>query len=60
VFNVWQQNAFIEGYLNEGVPLALNAYAKPADYAPYTGADATERFGLPYRSIFFTYSVQVR
>jgi len=60
VFNVWQQNAFIEGYLDEGVPLALNAYAKPADYAPYTGAGATERFGLPYRSVFFTYSLQVR
>ena len=60
VSNLFQQNAFIRGYLSEGEPLALNGYATPGQYAAYTGAGATERFGLPYRSVFFTYSAQVR
>ena len=60
VFNLFDQDAFIAGYLGEGVPLALNAYATKASYAPYLGAGATERFGLPYRSFFFSYLLQVR
>jgi hypothetical protein len=60
VTNLFQQNAFIEGYLNEGEALALNQYATRADYAPYTGSGETELFGLPYRSIYFTYSLSVR
>ena len=58
--NLFNQNAFIEGLRYEGVPLPLNQYATAADYAPYTGANATELFGLPYRSIFFNYSIQTR
>ncbi len=60
VSNLFNQNAFIEGMLNAGQTLGLNQYATAADYAPYTGAGATELFGLPYRSIYFSYSVQIR
>jgi hypothetical protein len=58
--NLLNQDAFIEGLRYEGVPLALNSYATPSSYAQYTGAAATELFGLPYRSIFFTYALRVR
>jgi hypothetical protein len=57
VFNLFNQDAFIEGLLNEGEPLALNQYATKADYAPYTGSGETEKFGLPYRQIYFTYTL---
>jgi hypothetical protein len=60
VYNLFNQDAFIQGYLGEGVPLALNQYATKASYAPYLGASATELFGLPYRSFFVSYSLQVR
>jgi hypothetical protein len=60
VSNLFNQNAFIEGLLNAGQTLALNQYATAADYASLTGAGATELFGLPYRSIYFSYSVQIR
>lgn len=60
VFNLFNQDAFIEGYLGQGVPLALNAYATKAAYAPYLGAGATERFGLPYQSFFVSYGLSVR
>jgi outer membrane receptor for ferrienterochelin and colicin len=59
VTNLFNQNAFIEGLRYEGVPLALNQYASAADYAQYTGANATEQFGLPYRAVYFTYTFQV-
>lgn len=38
----------------EGVPLPLNSYAQPSAYAPYVGANATEQFGLPFRTIYFS------
>ncbi len=57
VSNLFNQWANIEGLRNIGVPLALNSYATAADYAPYIGAAATERFGLPYRTIFFNYAL---
>jgi len=60
ISNLFNQNAFIEGLRYEGVPLALNQYASAADYAQYTGSNATEQFGLPYRMVFFNYSFQVR
>ena len=60
ISNLFSQNAFIEGLRYEGVPLALNQYATAADYAQYTGANATEQFGLPYRMLFLNYSFQVR
>jgi len=59
IANLFDQHAFIEGYLGEGQPLALNSYASQAQLAPYVGAGATERFGLPYRSIYFNYSLAV-
>jgi len=59
IANLFDQHAFIEGYLGEGQPLALNSYASQAQLAPYVGAGATERFGLPYRSSDFNYSLAV-
>ena len=59
VSNLFNQNAFIEGLRYEGVPLALNQYATAADYAQYTGSNATEQFGLPYRAVYFNYTFQV-
>ena len=58
--NLFNQNAFIEGLRYEGVPLALNSYASPSSYAQYTGAAATELFGLPYRSLFLNYAFRLR
>ncbi|HTV74196.1 MAG TPA: TonB-dependent receptor [Candidatus Acidoferrales bacterium] len=59
VSNLFNQNAFIAGLLHEGEPLALNQYASAADYAPYVGESATERFGLPYRALFLNYELQL-
>ncbi len=58
--NLFNQWANIQGLRNVGVPLALNQYATPADYAPQLGTAATEQFGLPYRTIFFNYAVFTR
>jgi outer membrane receptor for ferrienterochelin and colicin len=55
ITNLFNQAATIEGLRYEGVPLAMNSYATAADYAQYTGANATEKFGLPYRAIFLNY-----
>jgi hypothetical protein len=60
VSNLWNQNAFIYGYLGQGEPLPLNQYATKASYAPYIGAAATEEFGLPYRALFLTYTLQAK
>jgi hypothetical protein len=60
VSNLFDQNAFIDGMMNAGQPLALNQYATAADAAPQVGAGATELFGLPYRSIYFSYSLPLR
>jgi len=59
VDNLFNQDAFIEGYLGQGVPLALNGYAAAASSAPHLGANATERFGIPYRAFFASYAVRV-
>ncbi len=60
VTNLFNQYAFIQGYRYEGVPLPLNSYATAANYSQYTGANATELFGLPYRAIFFNYIWEAR
>ncbi len=60
VSNLFSQYANIEGLRYQGVPLPLNQYATASDYAPYTGANATEWFGLPYRMIFLNYTFQTR
>jgi hypothetical protein len=60
VSNLFSQYANIEGLRYQGVPLPLNQYATAADYAPYTGANATEWFGLPYRMIFVNYTFQTK
>jgi hypothetical protein len=57
VSNLFNQWASIQGLRGEGVPLALNAYATPANYAPLVGNAAPEQFGLPYRAIFFNYAL---
>jgi hypothetical protein len=41
--------------IGEGVPLPLNQYAKPSAYAPYIGDAADEQFGLPFRTVYFSY-----
>ena len=58
--NLFNQYAEIRKLLDEGEPYALNRYATPASYVPYLGAAASERFGLPYRSIFVNASVRMR
>ena len=60
VSNLFNQWANIQGLRGEGVPLALNAYATAANYAPLVGNAATEQFGLPYRTIFFNYALFTR
>jgi outer membrane receptor for ferrienterochelin and colicin len=54
VLNLFNQWATIAGMRYEGVPLPLNGYATPASYAQYIGANATEQFGLPFRTIYFS------
>lgn len=54
VLNLFNQWATIAGLRYEGVPLPLNGYATPGSYAQYTGANATEQFGLPFRTIYFS------
>jgi hypothetical protein len=56
VSNVFDQFADNRGLRYEGVPLSLNHFATAADYAPATGASSTERFGLPFRTIFLSYT----
>ena len=60
VQNLWRNDAFYEGNIGEGYPLALNKLAQPSDYQPFFGAQATEQFGLPFRTIQFNYSFNVR
>ncbi|MFY9859309.1 MAG: hypothetical protein WAK80_02010, partial [Candidatus Cybelea sp.] len=55
VQNLFNQYASIAGLVGDGAPLPLNQYAKPSAYTPYIGAAATEWFGLPFRSIYFSY-----
>jgi outer membrane receptor for ferrienterochelin and colicin len=56
VSNLFNQFADNRGLRYQGVPLALNQYATAADYAQVTGASSTERFGLPFRTIFLSYT----
>jgi hypothetical protein len=60
VSNLFNQWANIQGLRGDGIPLALNAYATPANYAPLVGNAATEQFGLPYRTIFVNYALFTR
>lgn len=57
--NLWNQYATIAGLIGEGVPLPLNQYATPSKYTPYIGTAATEQFGLPFRTIYFSYQLLV-
>jgi hypothetical protein len=59
ILNLFNQWGSIAGLRYQGVPLALNSYAKPSAYAQYTGAAATEQFGLPYRTIYFSYQFTI-
>jgi outer membrane receptor protein involved in Fe transport len=55
VLNVFNQWATIAGLIGQGIPLPLNEFASPSKYAPYIGTAATEQFGLPFRTIYFSY-----
>jgi outer membrane receptor protein involved in Fe transport len=55
VLNLFNQWASIAGLIGEGVPLPLNQYATLSKYTPYIGTAATEQFGLPFRTIYFSY-----
>jgi outer membrane receptor protein involved in Fe transport len=59
VLNLFNQYATIAGLIGEGVPLPLNQYAKPSAYIPYIGVAADEQFGLPFRSVYFSYQFLV-
>ena len=56
---LFNQYSTIAGLIGEGVPLPLNQYAKPSAYAPYIGVAADEQFGLPFRTIYFSYQFLV-
>ncbi|HTZ55140.1 MAG TPA: carboxypeptidase regulatory-like domain-containing protein [Candidatus Acidoferrum sp.] len=56
VFNLFNQWANIAGLIGEGVPAPLNGYAPASAYTPLIGTAATEQFGLPYRSIYFSFA----
>jgi hypothetical protein len=60
VLNAFNQWGSIAGLRYQGVPLPLNSYAKPSAYTQYTGASSTEQFGLPYRTIYFSYQFSVK
>ena len=55
VLNLFNQWGNIAGLIGEGVPLPLNQYATPSKYTPYIGTAATEQFGLPFRTVYFSY-----
>ncbi len=55
ISNLFDQYANIAGLIGMGVPLPLNNYANMASYTPLIGTSATERYGLPYRQIYFSY-----
>jgi Carboxypeptidase regulatory-like domain/TonB-dependent Receptor Plug Domain len=56
VFNLFNQWANIAGLIGDGVPAPLNSYAPASAYTPLIGTAATEQFGLPYRSIYFSFA----
>jgi hypothetical protein len=57
LFNQWSDNFSLE---NAGVPLALNAYATAASYAPQIGKSATEALALQPRMLFVNYALRLR
>jgi len=60
VNNVFNQHVQYLGLLGHGVPLALNSFASPSDYAPLVGAGATELYGLPPRQVYFSYTIHTK
>jgi outer membrane receptor protein involved in Fe transport len=59
VLNAWNQWASIAGLIGDGIPLPLNQYATQSKYTPYIGTAATEQFGLPFRSVYFSYQILI-
>jgi hypothetical protein len=55
ISNLFNQYANIAGLIGEGVAAPLNQYATASSYSPLIGTAATEQYGLPYRSIYFSY-----
>ena len=61
VNNLFQQNAFYEGNIGHGYPHALNPqFAAQEDYTPLIGNQATEQFGLTFRTVNLIYSLKVQ
>ena len=61
VNNAFQQNAFYEGNIGHGYPLALNPqFASQEDFSPLIGNQATEAFGLTFRTLEILYSLKVK
>ena len=60
VYNVFQQDVEIRGLIGDGYPYALNKYAPSGAYEPFTGAAASELFGLPPRTVEFSYTFHTR
>jgi len=59
--NAFQQNAFYEGNIGHGYPLALNpAFASQEDFTPLVGNQTTEAFGLTFRTIEILYTYTIR
>ncbi|HXN08665.1 MAG TPA: hypothetical protein VN860_03295, partial [Candidatus Acidoferrales bacterium] len=60
VNNLWQTDAFYEGKIGLGSPLALNKFATASNYQPFFGNSSTERFGLPFRTVSFAYTLRLK
>jgi len=59
VYNLFNYAAYFDNQVGMGIPLALNGYATPGDYATYFGAGAQNRFGIGARTVTFTYQVKI-
>ncbi|GAC1402301.1 MAG: hypothetical protein NVSMB64_01880 [Candidatus Velthaea sp.] len=58
VNNAFNQFADNRGRIGNGVRLPVNSFA--TNFAPLVGQDATELYGLPYRSFLVTYTARLR
>ena len=59
VNNLFNQWASYQGLIGQGYPLPLNSFATAANYVPFFGSQATEQFGLPFRTLNFVYSYKL-
>ena len=59
VFNLFQYAPYYDHIVDYGLPLQLNQFATPGDYAQY-GRATTQLYGIGPRQITLTYSVRSR